>query len=66
MLDTCIEYRSAFGSYAQIDQNYAWKPTESDWNIYEKIRSILGEMAGATNAFSGLVYPTANVFYLTF
>jgi hypothetical protein len=63
MLDTCIEYRAAFGYYAQIDQNYAWKPTESEWNIYEKIRPILGEMAGATTAFSGSVYPTANVFY---
>ena len=63
MLDTCIEYRFAFGYYAQVDQNYAWKPTESEWNIYEKIRPILGEMAGATTAFSGSVYPTANVFY---
>ncbi|KAG2570423.1 hypothetical protein PVAP13_7KG053036 [Panicum virgatum] len=63
MFDTCIEYRSAFGYYAQVDQNYAWKPTESEWNIYEKIRPILGEMAGATTAFSGSVYPTANVFY---
>ena len=66
MLDTCIQYSPAFSYYAQVDQNYAWKPTESEWNIYEKIRSILGEMAGATNAFSGSVYPTANVFYLTF
>ena len=31
--------------------------------MYEKIRPILGEMAGATTAFSGSVYPTANVFY---
>ena len=63
MLDTCIQYRPAFGYYAQVDQNYAWKPTESEWNIYKKIRPILGEMAGATTAFSGSVYPTANVFY---
>jgi hypothetical protein len=27
MLDTCIDYRAAFGYYAQVDQNYAWKPT---------------------------------------
>ena len=63
MLNTCIEYRSAFGYYAQVDQNYAWKPTDSEWDMYEKIRPILGEMAGATTAFSGSVYPTANVFY---
>jgi hypothetical protein len=63
MLDTCILYKSAFGYYAQVDKNYAWKPTESEWNMYEKIRPILGEMAEATKAFSGSVYPTANVFY---
>jgi hypothetical protein len=63
MLDTCIEYRSAFGYYAQVDQNYVWKPTDSLWDMYEKIRLILGEMAGATTAFLGSVYPTANVFY---
>ncbi|XP_021305671.1 zinc finger BED domain-containing protein RICESLEEPER 2 isoform X3 [Sorghum bicolor] len=36
---------------------------DSEWDMYEKIRPILGEMAGATTAFSGSVYPTANVFY---
>jgi hypothetical protein len=63
MLDTCIEYRTAFGYYAQVDQNYTWKPTDSQWNMYEKIKPILGEMAGATTAFSESVYPTTNVFY---
>jgi hypothetical protein len=63
MLNTCIEYRAAFGYYALVDQNYAWKPTDSQWDMYEKIRPILGEMAEATTAFSGSVYPTANVFY---
>jgi hypothetical protein len=40
-----------------------WQPTQTDWDKYHKIRPILGTMAGATTAFSGLVYPTANVFY---
>ncbi|KAJ1268708.1 hypothetical protein BS78_07G155900 [Paspalum vaginatum] len=63
MLDTCIQYRAAFGYYAQVDHNYVWQPTESDWDKYDKIRPILGTMAAATTAFSGSVYPTANVFY---
>ena len=32
-------------------------------NCMKKIQPILGTMAGATTAFSGSTYPTANVFY---
>eukprot|EP00267_Zea_mays_P054664 XP_020407920.1 zinc finger BED domain-containing protein RICESLEEPER 2-like [Zea mays] len=63
MLDTCIDYRAAFGYYVEKDHNNMWEPSQSQWDMYEKIRPILGTMAGATTAFSGSVYPTANVFY---
>jgi hypothetical protein len=63
MLDTCIDYRAAFGYYAEKDHNYLWEPSQSQWDMYEQIRPILGTMAGATTAFSGSLYPTANVFY---
>ena len=62
MLDTCMEYRDAFRYYAEVDHNYVWQPTQTDWDKYHKIRPILGTMAGATTAFSGSVYPTANAF----
>jgi hypothetical protein len=63
MLDTCMEYRDAFRYYAEVDHNYVWQPTQTDWDKYQKIRPILGTMAGATTSFSGSLYPTANVFY---
>jgi hypothetical protein len=29
MLDTCIDYRAAFGYYAKKDHNYLWEPSQS-------------------------------------
>jgi hypothetical protein len=63
MLDTCIDYRAAFGYYAEKDHNYLWEPSQSQWDMYENTKPILGIMAGATTTFSGSIYPTANVFY---
>ena len=63
MLDTCIDYKDAFGYYEDVDTSYVWKPSDSDWVLFEKIRPILGTMAEATTAFSGSLYPTANCFY---
>jgi hypothetical protein len=36
MPDTCIAYKDAFGYYKEVDNNYAWKPTNSEWVIFEK------------------------------
>ena len=63
MLDTCIAYKDAFGYYEDVDTSYVWKPSDSDWVLFGKIRPILGTMAEATTAFSGSLYPTANCFY---
>ena len=63
MLDTCIDYKDAFGYYKEVDTSYVWKPSDSDWVLFGKIRPILGTMAEATTAFSGSLYPTANCFY---
>jgi hypothetical protein len=63
MLDSCIAYKDAFGYYYEVDNKYEWKPTPSQWELYEKFKPILGTMAEATTAFSASTYPTANVFY---
>ncbi|KAJ1296422.1 hypothetical protein BS78_01G299400 [Paspalum vaginatum] len=63
MLDSCIHYRDALGYYKEVDHNYCWKPTQFEWDMFDKLRPILGTMAGATTAFSGSTYPTSNVFY---
>ena len=52
MLDCCNEYKDAFGYYSEVDNMYVWKPSESHWQLYDKIRPILKTMAGATTAFS--------------
>ena len=63
MLDCCNVYKDAFGYYCEVDNTYVWKPSQSQWELYDKIRPILKTMAGATTAFSASTYPTANVFY---
>jgi len=63
VLDCCNEYKDAFGYYCEVDNTYVWKPSQSQWELYDKIRPILKTMAGATTAFSASTYPTANVFY---
>lgn len=63
MLDCCLEYNDAFGYYSEADTSYEWKPTNSEWELYGKLKPILGTMAGATTTFSASTYPTVNVFY---
>jgi hypothetical protein len=63
MLDSCLDYKEAFGYYFEIDNNYEWKTSDSQWLLYDKIKPILGTMAEATTAFSASTNPTANVFY---
>jgi hypothetical protein len=63
MLDMCIAYKDAFGYYREVDSNYAWKPIDSEWVIFEKFMPILATMAEATSVFSGSIYPTTNCFY---
>jgi hypothetical protein len=63
MLDSCLDYKYAFGYYYEVDNIYEWKPSDSQCLLYDKIRPILGRIAGATTAFSRVTYPTTNVFY---
>jgi hypothetical protein len=63
MLDAYLDYNGAFGYYYEADNNYEWKPSDSQWLLYDKIRRVLGTMAEASTAFSASTYPTANVFY---
>jgi hypothetical protein len=63
MLDAYLDYNGAFGYYYEADNNYEWKPSDSQWLLYDKIIWVLGTMAEASTAFSASTYPTANVFY---
>jgi hypothetical protein len=63
MLASCIDYRDAFTYYRDVDSKYEWEPTPSEWILCAKIQPILKAMSGIMNAFSGSIYPAANVFY---
>ena len=41
MLESCVGYKEAFGYQAEVDHKYAWKPTQSKWKLFEKLRPIL-------------------------
>ena len=63
MLSACIAYKDALMCYADSDANYKWQPSNEEWALYNKIQLILKALAEVTTAFSGSLYPTANVFY---
>jgi hypothetical protein len=63
MLDCCLPYKEAFGYYYEVDSNYEWQPSPTQWTLFESVKPILGTMSEATSAFSASTYPTANVFY---
>jgi hypothetical protein len=63
MLDCCLAYKEAFGYYYEVDNNYEWQPSPTQWKLFYSVKPILGTMSEATSAFSASTYPTANVFF---
>jgi hypothetical protein len=63
MLKTAILYKDALDSYADIDANYKWKPTNDEWAFFDTITPILARLSEVSTAFSGSTYPTSNIFY---
>ena len=63
MLDSAIHYRHAFQHLDLSDSNYKHCPSSIEWDKVEKIRSFLELFYDATLAYSGTMYPTANLFF---
>ncbi|KAJ9535682.1 hypothetical protein OSB04_un001165 [Centaurea solstitialis] len=63
MLSSAIYYRRALCYYKMCDSNYESCPTEEEWTRVEKISGFLGVFYEATNAFSGSLYPTSNLYF---
>ena len=63
MLDSAIYYRKAFAHLKISDSNYKTCPSDSEWDIIEKICVFLGVFYDVTTVFSGSKYPTANLYY---
>ena len=63
MISTARGYKEALTSHAGSNANYAWAPTNAEWDMYDLISPLLESLAEVTKAFSGSLYPTSNIFY---
>jgi hypothetical protein len=63
MISTTHKYKEALTSHADSNANYAWVPTNDEWNMFDLIDPLLESLALVTTAFSGTSYPTSNIFY---
>ncbi|KAJ1692036.1 hypothetical protein LUZ63_008734 [Rhynchospora breviuscula] len=61
MLESALYYKSAFHHYASRDPNFAWELEPEQWASASKVCNFLEVFLGATNIFSGTMYPTANL-----
>ncbi|KAH7866739.1 hypothetical protein Vadar_024320 [Vaccinium darrowii] len=63
MLQTAIEYRSAFGRLKLKDSQYKCCPNDDDWYLAQDICERLEVFYKVTLLFSGTSYPTSNLFF---
>ncbi|CAA7042097.1 unnamed protein product [Microthlaspi erraticum] len=64
MLARALKYRKAFISVQLCDRNYKTLPSEAEWERGEKIRDLLKPFNTITTYFSGVKYPTANIYFM--
>lgn len=64
MLARALKFRKAFSSLKDCDRNYKSLPSEDEWDRGEKICDFLKPFSTITTYFSGVKYPTANVYFL--
>ena len=63
MLDSVLYYRCAFCYLQLSDSNYKNCPTSDEWERVEKINEFLEPFYNITCVFSGVQYPTANLYF---
>lgn len=64
MLVRALKFRKAFANLHMYDRNYKSLPSEEEWDRGEKIRDFLKPFSTITTYFSGVKYPTANVYFI--
>lgn len=64
MLNTVLEYRDLFSRLKQRDSQYTCLPSEEDWEVASELCKRLENFYNVTVLFSGLKYPTANLFLM--
>jgi hAT family C-terminal dimerisation region/Domain of unknown function (DUF4413) len=62
MLESSLHYKSVFSNYSLRDPNFEWQPTDGEWARALKVCKLLEVFLDATNLFSGIMYPTTNLF----
>ncbi|BAB02100.1 unnamed protein product [Arabidopsis thaliana] len=64
MLARALKFRKAFASLKECDRNYKSLTSENEWDRGERICDLLKPFSTITTYFSGVKYPTANVYFL--
>jgi hypothetical protein len=49
MLDCCLTYNGAFGYYYEVDNNYEWQASPTQWKLFESVKPILIGNNGRSN-----------------
>ncbi|KAF7831561.1 zinc finger BED domain-containing protein RICESLEEPER 2-like [Senna tora] len=64
MLDIALSFREAFAHLNRIDSNFKCFPSDTEWDVVERIAKFLKPFYEITTLFSGTQYPTANLHFL--
>lgn len=64
MLARALKFRKTFASLKECDRNYKKLPSKDEWDRGKRICDFLKPFSTITNYFSGVKYPTANVYFL--
>ncbi|KAL0462646.1 UNVERIFIED_CONTAM: Zinc finger BED domain-containing protein RICESLEEPER 2 [Sesamum latifolium] len=62
MLESAMVFRDVFPRYKERDPTYTWLPTSEDWDKAMEVCKFLEAFNDATHIFSGVNYPTSNLF----
>ncbi|XP_057451104.1 zinc finger BED domain-containing protein RICESLEEPER 1-like [Lotus japonicus] len=63
MLETALEYKTAFSIFQEQDPSYSSFLTEEEWEWATSVTTYLKLILEITNVFSGNVFPTANIYF---
>ena len=63
MIDSAMRYRFVLNRLAKDDANFKHCPSRDEWNKVEKITQFLIPFNDITTLFSGIDYPTTNLYF---
>ncbi|KAL6552579.1 hypothetical protein OROHE_007943 [Orobanche hederae] len=62
MLESALRFKDVFPRYQERDPHYQWLPSSKDWDQVLEVCKFLEAFNDATLIFSGVNYPTSNLF----